>query len=166
MREFDADGLTLAKYQAEIFSASVIKVPCSSPVFLRRFFNSDFAKKLDHMAIAFLSLDVDEAFCSLTNEFGESSYGKEKYPAEALYWVGYITRYISYTRCCSSFFVYKTFPMRLLVDCYPGFHTQSEEWAIDMLLSKVGKTEEHFDPNARLKEILKRERGYGDKPKP
>lgn len=102
---------------------------------------------------------MDEAFISIIEEFGESSYGKDKYPAEALYWVGYITRYIAYTRGCSSLMVYKAFPMKLLIDSYHGYHTQGDEWVIANLLEKVGKNESYFDPNARLKEILKRRMG-------
>ena len=30
-------------------------------------------------------------------EFGESSYGKEKYSEDELYWMGYLYRYWSYT---------------------------------------------------------------------
>lgn len=158
MREFDNEGLILAKYQGEIFASSIEKEECSSLIFLRRFFKSDFAKKMDLGDITLFTLDVDEAFSSINEEFGKSTYGKNKYPYEALYWLGYITRYISYTRNCSSYFVYKTFPPKLILECYNGFHTQGEEWIVSNLLEKIGRTEEYFDINFRAKEILRKNR--------
>lgn len=156
MREFDADGLLLAKYQGKIFIESLERENCSSLIFLRRFFKSDFAKEMDKGNITLFTLDIDEAFESINSQFGKSNYGKNKYPSEVLYWIGYITRYISYTRDCSSYFVYKTFPPKLLFDCYSSFHTQGEEWVIENLLKLIQKSEDYFDSNFRLKEILRK----------
>lgn len=156
MREFDDNGLLLCKYQAEIFEQSPIKAECSSMIFLRRFFKSNFAKELDKGESVLFSLDVNEAFEDIEKEFGPSKYGKVKYSADVLFWVGYITRYISYTRNFSSSLVYKTFSPKLLLDSYPGFHTQGEEWVIANLLEMQGLTEQYFDPNYRLKEALRK----------
>lgn len=46
MREFDADGLLVCRYQASIFERSLIKTECGSAVFIRRFMNSDVAATL------------------------------------------------------------------------------------------------------------------------
>lgn len=159
MKKLDSNGLALCKYQAEIFRLSVEKVACSSLVFLRRYFRSDFAKLMDMGDSTRFAFDPDEAFEAIERQFGPSSYGKEKYSGEALYWVGYITRYICYTRKCSSVFVYRNFPPELLIEAYPGFHTQGEEWVVERLLEMIGKTEDYFDPNYRLKEILRRKMG-------
>ncbi len=159
MRDFDAEGLLLAKYQGEIFLSSVKMQECSSPVFLRRYYRSEFARKMDEGPSTLFSLDVREVFSSLDRQFGKSAYGKEKYDPEALYWLGYITRYISYTREMPSSLLYKAFPPKSLIAVYPGYHTQSEEWVVERLLEKTGRTSYFFDPNARLAQALERKRG-------
>ena len=58
---------------------------------------TDYDKKL------LLPMDIEE----LEHEFGASSYGKEKYNAEELYWIGYIYRYWCYTRELTSKQLYK-----------------------------------------------------------
>lgn len=155
MKQLDENGLELCKFQARIFEESTKRMGCSTLVFLRRFFKSDFAKKMDEGESSFFTLDANEAFEEIEKQFGPSEYGKVKYSSEVLYWVGYMTRYISYTRGCSSYFVYKAFPPMLLINSYSGFHTQNEEWVIEQLLEAKGLKNEYFDPNFRLKEILR-----------
>ena len=45
--KFDRIGLDKALFQARLFEASVAKYGTSSPVFLRRFYRSSSAAKLD-----------------------------------------------------------------------------------------------------------------------
>ena len=157
MKKLDNDGLKLCIYQAQIFEASPIKFQGSSKIFLRRFYKSQFATILDEGYISKLSLSIEEAFESIERQFGKTSYGQIKYDKDELYWIGYITRYISYTRQVSSIFVYKTFPIPLLLDSYKGYHSQGEEWVISHLLEALGLDESYFDVNVRLKNLLRKE---------
>ena len=47
MRNFDHNGLLLAEYQGKLFEESASRFPCSTKVFLRRFYYSKLLEKLD-----------------------------------------------------------------------------------------------------------------------
>ena len=159
MKPFDHDGLLLAKHQGMLFEKSA-ELRCSTPIFLRRFLHSDYLKKLDRNEVASLSLDVNEALNSIENQFGSSDYGKIKYAANALFWIGYMYRYIAYTREESTRFVMHLFPYSQLNDVYYSFHTQDPEWCVRSLLEMNGKNEDIFDPNKRLKATMKAHHAY------
>ena len=159
MKEFDHDGLLLAEYQGKLFERST-ELSCSTAVFLRRFLHSDLVKKLDTNNVAFLTLDVNEGIDSIQKQFGESDYGKIKYSKSAMFWMGYMYRYIAYTREQSTGFIMKLFNYKQLNDVYYTFHTQSPEWCIQNLLEINHLTEDIFDNNLRLKEIIKKSRAY------
>jgi len=152
MREFDHNGLLMAEYQGKLFEKSA-DLNCSSPIFIRRFLNSDLLEQLDNNS--YLSLDVCEGIGSILEQFGDSSYGKEKYSKAALFWIGYMYRYIAYTRQQSTSFVMKLFNYRQLNAVYYSYHTQNPEWCVENLLNLNNITEDIFDNNSRLKKIIK-----------
>lgn len=153
MREFDHNGLLLAEYQAKLFEKST-ELNCSTPIFIRRFLNSKLLKKLDENNLNLLSLDVIDAINEINEQFGDSSYGKIKYSKSSMFWIGYIYRYISYTREQSTNFVMKLFPYKLLNKLYYTYHTQSEEWVVSSLLELNDLSEDIFDNNFRLKQLI------------
>lgn len=155
MKAFDHNGLLLAEHQGKLFEKSA-DLECSTAVFLRRFYHSRYLKELDHNEAAFLSLDVNEAMDDIENQFGAFGYGKSKYAKSALFWIGYMYRYISYTRGTSTKFVMHLFPHRLLNDVYYSFHTQDPEWCVRSLLEMKGKNEDILDSNKRLKAVMQR----------
>ena len=153
MKELDGNGLHLCKYQGEIFEESTKRINCSSLVFCRRFQKSKLARLLDYGGYS-LSLDVDEAFQMLSSQFGESDYGKDKYPSEAMFWLGYIYRYISYTRECPTKLLLKLLPAKVLIKDYYVCHTQDEEWCLRSWCERFGLSNDDFDKKARLKRLL------------
>ena len=153
MKEFDHNGLLLAEYQGKLFEKST-ELDCSTAVFLRRFLHSDFIKKMDMNDTASLTLDVNDGIQSIQSQFGESDYGKIKYSKSAMFWMGYIYRYISYTRGVTTKFVMKLFPYKQLNDVYYSFHTQDMEWCVQNLLEMNGRSEDIFDNNLRLKAVI------------
>ena len=154
MRKFDHDGLLLAEFQGKIFEKSS-DLNYSTPIFIRRFLHSDILKKIDENNPQKLSLDANEAINSINEQFGDSKYGKEKYSSSSLFWIGYIYRYISYTREQTTKFVMKLFPYDLLNQLYYTYHTQDIELCISNLLEIRGFTVDIFDNNIRLKNIIK-----------
>ena len=154
MRKFDHDGLLLAEFQGKIFEKSV-ELNCSSSIFIRRYLHSKILTKIDENNPNKLSLDAIEAINSINEQFGESNYGKEKYSKSAMFWMGYFYRYISYTREQSTKFVFKLFPYKLLNKLYYTYHTQDMEWCISNLLELEGLTEDIFDNNLRMKNIIR-----------
>ena len=157
MRKFDHNGLLLAEYQAKLFEKSV-ELNCSSPIFLRRFLHSDLLKMLDNYVS--VSLDVNEGIRSILEQYKDTSYGKEKYSKEALFWMGYMYRYISYTRQQSTSFVMKLFNHKQMNAVYYVFHTQDPEWCIQSLLDLNNLTVDIFDNNFRLKKLIKEKGNY------
>lgn len=157
MREFDRDALELAVFQAELFEKSLEKCGESSPIFLRRFFLSRYARFLDDENPALLSLDPVEAFRALDKQYVRSGYGKTKYGADGLYWLGYFSRYVCYTRELSSKCFYRLFDVKEIYALYEAYHTQGEEWCLAHLLEKHGYTEATLDKNERLKDALRRQ---------
>ncbi len=153
MRKFDHSGLLLAEYQGKLFEAS-INLNCSTGIFIRRFLHSDLLKMLDHNNPAEIILDVNDGINSILDQFGDTDYGKVKYSKSVMFWIGYIYRYISYTREVSTKFAIKLFPYKQMNDVYYTFHTQDPEWCIRSLLEMNEQTEDIFDNNLRLKNIL------------
>ncbi len=154
MIEFDQNGFLLAEYQAKIFEKS-FDLECSSPIFLRRFMHSKLAAKMDEENSALFSLDPIEGIKLINEEYGETKYGESKISKDALFWMGYIYRYISYTRDESTLFVMNTFDYKLMNDVYFSFHTQSPEWIIRSLLEIKKLDADYLDKNERLKKIMR-----------
>ena len=154
MRNFDHEGLLLAEYQAKLFEKSC-DLACSSAIFIRRFKYSNLLKILDENNTSLLSLDINDGIDQLIEQFGEFNYGKNKFSKSSLFWMGYLYRYISYTRECKTSFVMQLFNYELLNNVYYTFHTQDIEWCIANLLSLIKEDESIFDKNIRLKKIIK-----------
>ena len=153
MKKFDHDGLLLAEYQGKIFEKST-ELKCSTAIFLRRFLHSELVKKIDRNDVNALTLDANEGIDSIQSQFGESDYGKTKYSKSAMFWMGYMYRYLSYTRNVTTQFVMKVFPYKQLYNVYYSFHTQDPEWCVKSLLEMNGESEDVFDNNLRLKEVI------------
>ncbi|MCQ2802948.1 MAG: hypothetical protein MJ225_04715 [Bacilli bacterium] len=156
MRKLDLLGSKLCSYQAKIFEESLTKTMCSSKVFLRRFFMSEFGFYLDMPERYVFSYDTNECFASLLEEYGDSTYGKVKINANVLYYLGYLTRYICYTREITTRHLYKTFNIYDIIDNYYVFHTQDEEWVIATLLQKYNMTEKDLDEYEILKDLFRK----------
>lgn len=159
MRKFDHNGLLLAEYQGKVFERSAT-LDCSSAVFIRRFLHSDLVRQIDKNDPSSLTLDVNEGINSIQEQFGNSDYGDEKYSGNAMFWIGYMYRYISYTREVTTKFAMNLFPYKQLNDVYYTFHTQDPEWCIQSLLEINGQKEEVFDSNLRLKRIIEEHGDY------
>ena len=138
MRKIDEIGLKLCKMQAEIFSASASETNCSSPIFMRRFMNSQVAQRMDLGGFLFEACDVGQVFQEIEAEFGESSYGKEKYTESELYWIGYIYRYWSYTYQKTSKQIYRFIKPKELRDLYYPYHSLDPAQAIERILEAKG----------------------------
>lgn len=154
-RKFDNNGLYLAKYQAELFERSIDSFDCSSKYFVRKFKNSKLLEELDKNESALIDPSINFGIESLKEYFlKDSNYGNQKYTSNEMFWIGYIYRYISYTRRVNTRVILKYFPLEDLRNCYYIYHTLSEEQVIQRLLETHNLTEDIFDPNKRLKMIM------------
>lgn len=141
MRNMDENGLKLCRLQAELYADSLNKTDCSSSIFIRRFMNSDVAKRMDSGSFLFESCDKNGIFEEIEIEYGNSSYGKEKYSASELYWIGYIYRYWSYTYDKSSKQVYSIIKPKELKNLYYPYHSLDPSMAIERILEAKGLSE-------------------------
>ena len=134
MNPLSSVEIKLCQDQAKIFESSVIETNYSSPIFIRRFMLSSIAKNFDENNYLFLSLPKSDTFSLLDEEFGSSTYGKEKYSANQMYWIGYIYRCLAIKYKLSSKAVYRLFNARDIVKQYNIGHTfDIVQYAIRMM---------------------------------
>ena len=159
MKAFDHNGLLLAEYQGKLFEKSN-DLNCSTGIFIRRFLHSKLLENLDTNNPSLLSLDVNDGIMSIIEQFGNTDYGKIRYSKSSLFWMGYMYRYISYTREVSTKFVMEMFTYKQMNDVYFSFHTQDPEWCIRSLLEINNLDDSILDNNLRLKNIIKEKAMY------
>lgn len=152
MKKLDAIGSKLCSYQAQIFAESSTAFMCSSKIFFRRFFMSLYATRLDRCARYVLTYETSECFSMLLEEYGDSTYGSVKLNKDILYYVGYLTRYICYTRNITSLYFYRVFSLDDIINSYEIYHTLDEEVVIKTMLEKLCLSEDIFDIQKIFKE--------------
>lgn len=154
MRLFDENGLKLCRMQAELFVLSASKLECSSPIFLRRFMLSQVAVRMDQDGFLYGSCTEEGLLQEIEDEFGPTSYGKEKYSTEELYWMGYLYRYWCYTYEKSSKQVYKLIKPKDLRQLYYPYHSLDPAQAIQRILESKNLAED--DMTQQGVQILRR----------
>lgn len=158
MKKIDHDGLLLCKIQGTIFENSLKKTNTSSEIFIRRFMFSDIAKEFDSKAYLNGSITKDEVFELIEDEYGESSYGKNKYSEQVLHWIGYLYRYFSYTYELTSKQVYRYVKPKELNGLYLAYHTLDCAQAIERILEAKNISFDIEEQNKRLLQIIKETR--------
>lgn len=136
MRKIDSIGLKKCRYQAAIFEKSIEKTACSSKIFIRRFMNSELAKRMDNAGFMFESLDIVDAINEVEKQYGPSSYGADKYATEEMYWIGYIYRYWSYVTEKTSKQLYKIIKPERLQKLYFPYHSLDPMQAIERIMEE------------------------------
>ena len=156
MKKMDSYGLKLCKFQAELFQKSMSETDCGSKIFIRRFMYSDVAKRMDKEGFLYGAFDIIDALNEIEIEFGPSTYGKEKFNGEELYWTGYIYRYWSYITGQSSKQIYKIIKPDELKKLYFPYHSLDPEQAIERIKESKGIVD--VDDITRGVEILRKVR--------
>ena len=156
MKKIDKDGLLLCDIQAKAFELSITDQDTSSEVFIRRFMNSDAAKKLDNLALLQSNLQAKDLLVLVEEEYGKSNYGSVKYAANEIFWIGYIYRYFAYTYGKTSVQVYKIVKPKELRGLFLPYHTMDPAQAIDRILESKGLLTDGAKEEIRQYEIYKR----------
>ncbi len=156
MKKIDNDGLLLCEIQAKAFELSCEAQNTSSEIFIRRFMNSETAKRLDNMTLLQSNMQAADLLVLIDEEYGRSDYGSVKYSLNELYWIGYIYRYFAYTYDKTSKQVYKTVKPKELRSLFLPYHTMDPAQAIDRILEAKGLANENDDEEKRQFEIYKR----------
>lgn len=160
MKKIDEEGLRLCALQAEVFAESLGATQCSSPIFIRRFMNSQAAARMDKRGFLLEASDEAHILNEVDMQYGPTSYGKERYGREELYWIGYLYRYWAYTYEKSSKQVYKQIKAKELRKLYYPYHSLDPAQAIERILESSGSKEEDYtEKGVRiLRRILEREK--------
>lgn len=140
MKKIDSLGLKMCKYQANLFEKSKDSMGCSSKIFIRRFMNSDLAKRMDSVGFVFDSLEIPDAIIEIESQYGVSTYGTEKFNAEELYWIGYIYRYWACISEKSSKQIYKIIKPEQLRKLYFPYHSLDPAQAIERIMEESGQS--------------------------
>lgn len=156
MRKIDKDGLIICKLQGDVFYNSIKYVKTSSEIFMRRFMLSDVAKEFDSLAILNDTLSIQDIYDLISEQFGNSSYGKIKYNQEVLYWIGYLYRYMSYICELSSLQVYKIIKPKELNELYYSYHTLDCKVVVERILEEKNLSFENSSLNSRLLKLLRK----------
>ena len=157
MKKIDNDGLLLCEIQAKTFELSCEAQNTSSEIFIRRFMNSEAAKRLDNMTVLQSNMQAADLLILIDEEYGRSEYGSVKYSPNELYWIGYIYRYYAYTYDKTSKQVYKTVKPKELRYLFLPYHTMDPAQAIDRILEAKGlANDDNVDEEQRQFEIFKR----------
>ena len=156
MKKIDKDGLLLCDLQAKTFELSLSLQNTSSEIFIRRFMNSDIAKKMDNMAVLQTNIQARDVLDLIDEEYGKSNYGSIKYTQNEMYWIGYIYRYFAYTYRKSSVQTYKIVKPKELRGLFLPYHTMDPAQAIDRILEAKGLVNDNKDEEKRQYEIYRK----------
>ena len=156
MKKIDKDGLLLCDLQAKTFELSLSLQNTSSEIFIRRFMNSDIAKKMDNMAVLQTNIQAKDVLDLIDEEYGKSNYGSIKYTSNEMYWIGYIYRYFAYTYRKSSVQTYKIVKPKELRGLFLPYHTMDPAQAIDRILEAKGLVNDNIDEEKRQYEIYRK----------
>ena len=77
MKTIDADGRALCRLQAQAFETS-LGLSCASAVFVRRFMNSDVARRMDDEGFLSESNSPEGIVAEVEVQYGRSDYGSVK----------------------------------------------------------------------------------------
>ena len=150
MKKLDFNDYSLCRMQGKIFELSITKINTSSAVFIRRFMNSNIALAFDDKSILISDVDSNNVFEILEEEYGISSYGKQKYTNNELYWIGYIYRVICLYYDLSSKTAIKYFPPKDIINYYPIYHTFDPEYAAERMMEEKEYVYDYMERGLKL----------------
>ena len=142
MRKLTTQDFELCRMQGALFEASLELCACSSPVFVRRFMNSRLAVRFDDGAVRFEASTMSALADELEAQYGPSTYGRARYGAEVMYWMGYVYRYWCIRSGLSSKRVYKIIQAREMGELYYPYHSLDPVQAIERICEAKGAPSE------------------------
>ena len=156
MNKIDQDCLLLSRMQGRIFELSLFNEE-SSPVFIRRFMNSDAAERMDRGFFLNTSQSELQVIDEINEQYGPSSFGQEKYTKDELYWIGYTYRHWAYVYKVSSAQIYRIAPASEMRQVYPVYHSLDPADAAERIMEAKGYTPllSDEDKNRKLEDLIR-----------
>lgn len=138
MRSVSEEGKALCRWQGRVFEESLTGSSSSSAVFIRRYMNSAAAARLDRCALATQTQTAAQMVDEVEREYGGRPYGRERFAAEELYWIGYIYRYWALALGMSSRKIGRIIGANELRGLYLPYHTMDAEQAVERIMEAKG----------------------------
>ncbi|MDO4808326.1 MAG: hypothetical protein Q4A07_13875 [Coriobacteriales bacterium] len=156
MGVIDDSARATCDFQGRVFEASAERLGhCGSAVFVRRFMRSAVARRIDLSGAVWDGADPQNVVMEVDAEYNGRPYGKEVYPQEVLYWMGYVYRCGTYVTNYSSSALYAVVGAREMRELYYAYHTLDPAQCVERILeSRHIKLEE--DTLQRGVEALRR----------
>ena len=156
MNKLDHDLLLLSRMQGRIFELSLSDKE-SSPVFIRRFMNSDVAGRMDRGFFLNTSQSERQVINEINEQYGYGDFGQEKYTEDELYWIGYVYRYWAYFYGMSSSVIYRIAPASKMRQVYPAYHSLDPAMAAERIMEAAGYKPLSSDEekNKKLQEMIR-----------
>ena len=159
MKKLDYIGSTLCDEQAKIFVLSH-DLDCSSKIFIRKFMKSKLALEIDNTLSTSTIVDSELAYRNMIKE-SDFSYGVEKFSESELNWIGYIYRYICYTREIKSKELYSLANASKMHELFFIYHTMDPEKIANHILGDY-KTVKEKAIKEKLKEEFFKDKEFWD----
>lgn len=160
MIELTSQQRNICIMQAKLFETSIEVSACGSAVFVRRFMNSNIAKRLDDGSYIYESDTVEQAIHEVDAEYNNTIYGSEKYSPSEMHWMGYIYRYLCFTTQITSKRAYKVIGARELRALYQPYHSLDINQAIERIMEAHGCKSAPQDSISYGVDILKKIRQH------
>jgi len=154
MKKMTNNGILLCKIQADLFANYRSFSNCSPYFFIRRFMNSDLAKRFDDSTVL-ADISSNKTFIDeIDEQYGKTSFGKNNNSIsnEMMYWVGYVYRYWSYTYEISSKALIMHVNPNILFNRYELYHSMDVSYLIDRICEEEDIM---IPPNKTIEEILR-----------
>lgn len=135
MRNIDESMRATCAFQGHMFEASAKKLTnCSSAVFVRRFMRSTVACRIDQNGVVWDGANPEDVVMEVDAEYDGKPYGKEIYPREVLYWMGYVYRCGAFVTNLSSSALYALVGAKELRGLYYAYHTLDPVQCVERIL--------------------------------
>ena len=129
MTELTASDRRLCSLQGAVFESSLTESESGSAVFVRRFMNSNVAKRFDADALLFQEARAEKLVREVEGEFGDSPYGSARFSPNEMHWMGYLYRCLCCITGMPSKGMFRKVPSRELRKLYGPYHTLDPERA-------------------------------------
>lgn len=126
------DKIQLCSIQGRLFELAA-REGAGQTAFVEAFMRSDVAARLDDTYDRLQWAGEEYLLEELADEMGGLPAGDGSWPADALFWAGYLYRYWHYLTGETSEQIVRVADALTMRTCYPGYHTLDPETAIERL---------------------------------
>lgn len=129
----DHEVRAIAQIQGDLFKFACDTKDCSSSFFVKQYMFSDVAARLTDIRFLFTS-DSPASLYSELKEKKKLNVGKEIYPKETMYWMGYLISVMAFSKNLSPKEIYRIVKPKELLLAYEAYHSLDIEDAVERII--------------------------------